>query len=227
MPVFDTNDYPIKAELFADKLIGAMCEITFTLRHYSIGVQTKPGGARVEAHDVFSAKVEAVSVLKNPPVIVRSPFKGRTKRPHHRPQIPTRGEQVSAANAFVPQPNFGLTSTTHQTVAANIAATFPTHGAPSTYITISGDGSTLPLQSTPIDATDFPPPVTTPIDAVITAGEGPVVPINACVATSGNSPSIASTSTSGTTKGSEALDSTEADHSVTQAPPLKKRKLRD
>ena len=159
MPVFDTNDYPIKAELFADadKLIGAMCEITFTLRHYSISVQTKPGGAWVEAHDIFSAKVEAVSVLKNPPVIVRSPFKGRTKRPHHRPQIRTRGEQVSAANGFVPQPNFGLTSTTHHwTVAANIAATFPTHGAPLTYITISGDGSTLPLQSTPIDATDFP-----------------------------------------------------------------------
>ena len=94
---------------------------------------------------------------------------------------------------------------------------------------ISGDSSTLPLPSTPFadDATDFPPPITTPIDAVIMAGEGPVVPINAPVATSGNSRSIASTSTSGTTKGSEALDSTEADHSVTQAPPLKKRKLRD
>jgi len=30
MPVFDMNDYTIKADLFADKLIGSMCEIIFT-----------------------------------------------------------------------------------------------------------------------------------------------------------------------------------------------------
>ena len=70
------------------------------------------------------------------------------------------------------------------------------------------------------------PPITTPIDTVIMAGEGPIIPINAPVTTSGNSHSIASTSASGTTKGLQVLDSTEADHSVTQAPPLK-RKLRD
>ena len=125
------------------------------LKHYSMGAQ----GA-VEAHDVFSAHVEAILILKKAPVIAPSPFKGRGKRPQHRPQIPTRGEQVNAATAFVPQPCIGLTPTTHRTVAGNTAATFATHGAPSTFITISGDGSTLPLPPTPIadDTTNFSPP---------------------------------------------------------------------
>ena len=216
------NDRAINPDHFADELTGALCEITFTLRRYGIGFQMKPDGMRLEAHDVFSAQVEAISVLKNPPVITRSPYKGRiTKRPHHRPQIPTRGGKLNAAAAFVPQPNFASTSAIRHTVAPDIAATFAAHGAPSTYITISGDGSTLPLPPTSV------PPVTTPIDAVISPAEGPILPVNASVATSDNSRSIASTSTSGTTKGSEALDSTEADPSVTQAPPLKKRELRD
>ena len=56
----------------------------------------------MEAHDIFSAQVETVAVLKNPPTIVRSPYKGRiAKRPQHRPQIPTREEQANAAAAFV------------------------------------------------------------------------------------------------------------------------------
>ena len=66
----------------------------------------------MEAHDIFTAQVETVAVLKNPPVIVRSPYKGQiTKQPHHRPQVPSRGEQleVNAARVFIPQPNFGST----------------------------------------------------------------------------------------------------------------------
>jgi len=84
---------------------------SLTLKHYSISGQTKPDGTWVEAHDVFSAQVESVAILKKAPVIARSPFKGRTKCPQHRPQILTRGEQVNAATAFVSQPNIGLTST--------------------------------------------------------------------------------------------------------------------
>jgi len=107
MPAFDTNDASINPNRFADKLVGAMCEITFTLRHYAIAAHTKPDGRKVDANDVFSAKVEAVTVLKNPPVVVRSPYRGQTRRPQHRPQLPTRREQVNAAVAFVPQPDFG------------------------------------------------------------------------------------------------------------------------
>ena len=33
MPVFDTNDTPVNPSHFSDKLVGAMCEVTFTLKH--------------------------------------------------------------------------------------------------------------------------------------------------------------------------------------------------
>jgi len=139
MPVYDTNDSPINPDHFVNKLIGALCEVTFTLKHYAIGAQkkSKDDGKDVEPHDIFSAQVESVAVLKNPPTIVRSPYKGRIiKRPHHRPQIPTRGEQVNAAEAFVSEshPLFGSSSTAPITppaakmtggelVSANSAAT--------------------------------------------------------------------------------------------------------
>jgi hypothetical protein len=106
MPVFDTNDKLVNPDHFAEKLVGAMCEITFTLKHYAIGPQTKANGNIVEANNVFLAHIESVTILKNPPTLQRSPYKTRlTKRPHHRPQLPTRSEQINAAAAFVPQPD--------------------------------------------------------------------------------------------------------------------------
>ena len=106
MPVFDTNDKLVNPDHFSEKLVGAMCEITFTLKHYAIGPQTKANGHVVEANDVFSAHVENVAILKNPPTLPRSPYKTRlTKRPHHLPQLPKRSEQVNAAAAFVPHPD--------------------------------------------------------------------------------------------------------------------------
>jgi hypothetical protein len=110
MPVFDTADKPVNPDHFAEKLVGAMCKVTFTLKHYVIAAQTKADGRLVEANDVFSAQVETIAILKNPPILTRSPYKGRlarSLRPHHRPQLPTRGEQVNAAAAFIPQPDFG------------------------------------------------------------------------------------------------------------------------
>ena len=105
MPVFDTAEKLVNPDHFAEKLVGAMCEITFILKHYAIGPQTKANGNVVEANDVFSALVENVSILKNPPILPTSPYKARlAKRPHHRPQLPTRNEQVNAAAAFVPHP---------------------------------------------------------------------------------------------------------------------------
>jgi hypothetical protein len=87
MPVFDTADKLVNPDHFAEKLVGAMCEITFTLKHYAIAAQTKANGKVVEANDVFSAHVESVVILKNAPPLPRSPYKGKlTKIPHHRPQ---------------------------------------------------------------------------------------------------------------------------------------------
>lgn len=54
MPIFDTADNMVNPDHFAEKLVGAMCEITFTLKHYAIGAQTKANGNVVEANDVFS-----------------------------------------------------------------------------------------------------------------------------------------------------------------------------
>jgi len=111
MPVFDTNDTSIGPNRFTEKLIGATCEITFTLKHYTIRSQTKPDGRVMEPYDTFSAQVEAVVILKKPPILVRSPYKGRlTRPPHHRPQLPTRSEHVNAAEAFVPKSDFGSTT---------------------------------------------------------------------------------------------------------------------
>ena len=145
MPVFDTNDCPINPDHFANKLVGALCEVTFTLKHYAINAQKKEGDQDVQAHDIFSAQVETVALLKNPPTIVRSPYKGRlTRRPQHRPQIPTRGEQVNAAAAFVSHPDFDSTSD-----SANSGAQAQ---APATTGTAT---SIVPIVPTPINT---PPP---------------------------------------------------------------------
>ena len=135
MPAFDTNDRPINPDHFAKKLVGALCEVTFTFKHYAIGVPKKEGGQAVEAHDIFSAQVETIAVLKNPPPMMRSPYKGQlTKRPHHRAQIPTRREQVNAATAFKSRRNIGSTSTLP---ADELATASP---APSISTLVSDDG---------------------------------------------------------------------------------------
>lgn len=121
MPVFDTNDSPINPNRFTEKLVDAMCEVTFTLRHYAIGGNRAKG---VDANDIFSAQVESVVILKKPPVLARSPYKGRlTRRPVHKPQLPTRGEQVNAAAAFLPQPDFGLITTGKPTILPLVSGT--------------------------------------------------------------------------------------------------------
>lgn len=113
MPVFDTSDNPVNPNRFAEKLVGAMCEVTFTLRHYAIRGHKNSDGKWIDPNDVFSAQVESVAILTGPPVLVRSPYKGRlTRRPHHKPQIPTRGEQVNSALAFIPRLDYGLVQPT-------------------------------------------------------------------------------------------------------------------
>jgi len=127
MPVFDTNDAPVDANRFADKLLGAMCEITFTLKHITIASRRKPDGNVVEATDVFSAQVESISILRNPPTLPRSPYKGRIRRkPQHTPQLPSRGEQVNSSMAFVPRPDFGtsiIEKSTNSTLLPRVNAT--------------------------------------------------------------------------------------------------------
>jgi hypothetical protein len=104
MPVFDIMDELINPSCFAEKLVSAMCEVTFILKHYSI-VGHRKDSSYVEANDVFSAQVETVAILKNLPVLAHSPYKGcLLRRPQHRPQVLTRREQINAAEVFVPQP---------------------------------------------------------------------------------------------------------------------------
>ena len=72
-------DRPINSDRFADKLVGALCELTFTLRHYVIGGQMTLDVKEVGANNVsvFSAQVETVVILEYPLVVVCSPYKGR------------------------------------------------------------------------------------------------------------------------------------------------------
>lgn len=97
---------------FESKLVGALIEVTFSLKHYYMAATS----TRTKAYDTFSAKIESISVLSPPPVVRRSPYKETiyTRKPKPMPQMPTRGEQVQAAKVFgpmlgkIPQPNFSL-----------------------------------------------------------------------------------------------------------------------
>ena len=101
MPVFDIAERMINPDHFSEKLIGAICEITFTLKHFAINAHTKPNGNVIEANDVFSAHVENIAILKNPPTIPRSPYKGRSnKKPHHCAQVANKKEEIDPAAAF-------------------------------------------------------------------------------------------------------------------------------
>jgi hypothetical protein len=85
------------------------------------------GGNRtkeVDATDIFSAQVESIVILKKPPIIACSPYKGwLTRRSIHKPQLLTRGEQLNAAAVFLPQPNFGLITTGKATVPSLVSQT--------------------------------------------------------------------------------------------------------
>ena len=66
---------------------------------FSIAGHRKEGNY-VEANNVFSAPVETIAILKNLPVLARSPYKGHfLRKPQHKPQVPMRGEQINAAEA--------------------------------------------------------------------------------------------------------------------------------
>lgn len=166
MPVFDTNDTSISPNHFAEKLVGATCEITFTLKHYAIRPHTKPDGRVVEPYDTFSAQVEAVVILKKPPVLVRSPYKGRlTRPPHHRPQLPTRNEHVNAAEAFVPKP-----ATLGSTTVSQSATPFVSNPATSSETTTPGVST---VGVAPIASIEDAPIPCTPSTSTVTASVHP------------------------------------------------------
>lgn len=127
MPVYDTNDMPVIPGHFASKLVGATCEVTFTLKHFAIGRHRDKDGLWVEPNDVFSAQVETVAILQKPPVLAPSSYKGRQiRRPHHKPQLPSRSEQINAAQAFVPRLEFKLSATATSPSGADIVPVVPT-----------------------------------------------------------------------------------------------------
>ena len=149
MPVFDAADNLINPDHYTEKLVGAMCEVTFTLKHYAIAAQTKANGNVVDANDVFSAHVENISILKKPPTLPRSPYKNRTtKKPHHRPQLPTRSEQVNAAAAFVPRFHSNSNSPRTSKSPAPSAFESPDSTDPSNTSVIDIDGTATMTPST-------------------------------------------------------------------------------
>ena len=114
MPVFDQGDNSVNPDHYAEKMVGALCEVTFTLKHYAIAAQTKANGNVVDANDIFSAHVENVSILKKTPTLPPSPYKGRAgKKPKHRAQLPTRTEHINAAAAFIPHVDLDSKPATH------------------------------------------------------------------------------------------------------------------
>ncbi len=145
MPVFDTNDMPIGPNRFAEKLVNAMCEITFVLKHITIAQHRKADGSVVDGNDVFSAQVETVAILKNPPILTRSPYKGRlTRKPQHHPQLPTRQEQVNATMAFVPHPSFGqMFPGPSQSMASVMPSLVAHETAPVTMTNLASPGETV------------------------------------------------------------------------------------
>ena len=114
MPVFDQGDNSVNPDHYAEKMVGALCEVKFTLKHYAIAAQTKVNGNVVDANDVFSAQVENVSILKKPPTLPPSPYKGRAgKKPKNRAQLLTRTEHINAAAAFIPHVDLDSKPATH------------------------------------------------------------------------------------------------------------------
>jgi len=55
MPVFNTNDALVGCDRFSEKLVDAMCKVTFMLKHYAIAGHRKAGGRDMESNDIFSA----------------------------------------------------------------------------------------------------------------------------------------------------------------------------
>ncbi|PPQ83138.1 hypothetical protein CVT25_003715, partial [Psilocybe cyanescens] len=127
LPLYDANEnLDTRPETWESKLVGAMVEVTFSLKHYHMAANSQrveasdtfsakveshyhmaANSQRVEASDTFSAKVESVSILRPPPPVLRSPFKNLAspKKPPRTPQTPSRGQQINAARSFVPFPN--------------------------------------------------------------------------------------------------------------------------
>ncbi|PPQ82748.1 hypothetical protein CVT25_009302 [Psilocybe cyanescens] len=104
LPLYDANEnLDTKPETWESKLVGAMVEVTFSLKHYHMAANSQC----VKASDTFSAKVESVSILRPPPPVLRSPFKNLAspKKLPRTPQTPSRGQQIKAARSFVPFPN--------------------------------------------------------------------------------------------------------------------------
>ncbi|PPQ90115.1 hypothetical protein CVT25_012279 [Psilocybe cyanescens] len=104
LPLYNANEnLDTKPETWERKLVGAMVEVTFSLKHYHMATNSQ----RIEASDTFSAKVESLSILRPPPPVLRSPFKNLAspKKPPRTPQTPSRSQQIKAARSFVPFPN--------------------------------------------------------------------------------------------------------------------------
>jgi len=103
LPVYGTDELQVPPHRFADVLRpGAVIEVVFTLKHWPFfGTDRKPSS------DTFGAHLDMITILKDAPVPLLSPYRVRSRRPLHVSQMPgtlSRGELKRAADAFIPGP---------------------------------------------------------------------------------------------------------------------------
>ncbi|KAF5319524.1 hypothetical protein D9619_008297 [Psilocybe cf. subviscida] len=93
LDVFDINDERIDPKDFAHKLrAGTLVEVSFHLYHYPIGKQD------AWTSDTFSAHLTQISILKEAPPVVASPYKKAARRPPYTPQSPSTRREMSVSS---------------------------------------------------------------------------------------------------------------------------------
>ncbi|KAF9472625.1 hypothetical protein BDN70DRAFT_938047 [Pholiota conissans] len=111
-PLLRVHRYGVQTALklkdFESELAGALVEITFSLKHYTMGANT-PGGPT----NTFSGAMHQVLILQDAPPPAISPFdedqrqgplRLRQESPKKRKRAITDGDQIAAAQVFGPAP---------------------------------------------------------------------------------------------------------------------------
>ncbi|PPQ85623.1 hypothetical protein CVT25_012515 [Psilocybe cyanescens] len=91
VPLYNANkNLDTKPKTWESKLIGAMVEVTFSLKHYPMAANSQC----VKASDTFSIKVESISILRPLPPILYSLFKNLAspEKPSCTPQTLSHGQ---------------------------------------------------------------------------------------------------------------------------------------
>lgn len=98
LPVYRANDKFVLPEHVPDAIKGALVEIHFTVKHYTISK-----GSR---HDVFSGIMEQIIIIQTAPPSIPNPYRQKlTKGPYKITPTDIHADQIRAVAAFVPSVN--------------------------------------------------------------------------------------------------------------------------